>query len=89
MENEVAFTGEFQVQALAAMRPGGWYIGFSCQNCRRHFAIMDDPTNRGRIRFAGNAIFRATCPNCGAANDYDIAKLVLFEAAQGGSVSTA
>ena len=89
MDNEIAFTGEFQVEVLTSMTPGGWYIGFSCGKCRRHFAIMDDPTDSGHIRFAGSARFHADCPNCGYANDYLVADLVLFEAAQGGPVSTA
>jgi len=89
MDNEIAFTGEFQVKTLLSMRPGGWYIGYACRNCGRHFAMMDDPTNGGHVRFAGDAIFRAACPNCGAENDYSVEDIILFEAAQGGSVSTA
>jgi hypothetical protein len=51
--------------------------------------MMDDPTNGGHACLAGSVIFHATCPNCGAVNDYPVADLVLFEAAQGGAVSTA
>ncbi|ARN83603.1 hypothetical protein [Methylocystis bryophila] len=89
MDNEMAFRGTFDVNSLPGMRPGGWYIGFACRNCRRHFAIMDDPTGSGQIRFAGDAAFRAACPNCEASHDFRVAELVLFEAAQGGPVSTA
>ncbi len=89
MANEIAFSGEFDVKTMAGMRRGGWYIGSACRNCRSHSALMDDPTNGGLVRLAGDAIFHATCPNCGAVNDYPVADLVLFEAAQGGSVSTA
>ena len=89
MDNQIAFSGEFDVKTMAGMRPGGWYIGAACRNCRSHFAMMDDPTNGGHVRLAGDAVFHAACPNCGVANDYSVADLVLFEAAQGGSVSTA
>ncbi len=89
MRRVITFTGDFTVFSREALRPGGWYIGFLCRQCRQHFAIMDDPTNSGALDFAGEATFHAVCPNCGQANDYAAADLVSFESAQGGPTSTA
>lgn len=89
MRREIRFTGDFNVVTRESLRPGGWYIGFACPHCRQHFAMMDEPTNTGKLSLSGKAAFQAVCPNCGQANVYAVADLVLFEAAQGGPTSTA
>lgn len=89
MERDIKFTGDFAVVSRLSLRPGGWYIGFRCRQCRQHFAIMDEPTNSGELSLSGDAAFLATCPNCGQATHYAAAELVSFESAQGGPMSTA
>lgn len=89
MQRDIKFTGDFNLVTKESLRPGGWYIGFACRRCRQHFAIMDDPTDTGELSLSGQAAFKAVCPNCGESNDYVVADLVVFEAAQGGPTSTA
>ncbi len=88
MDREIGFNGDFPVVTLQTLRPGGWYIGFRCPTCQQHFAIMDDPTDSGALRLSGAARFHAVCPNCERAQDYGVADMVVFEAAQGGPSST-
>ncbi|QGM97341.1 hypothetical protein [Methylocystis parvus] len=89
MEQALEFTGIFEAETLPALAPGRWYVGLACRACRRHFAIFNEPTNTGGLRISGDARFEATCPNCGRAGSYPVAELVQFQAAQGGSISTA
>jgi hypothetical protein len=88
MQRAIEFKGDFDVVAKESLRPGGWYLGFACSGCGRHFAILDEPTNSGAVGLGGNAAFHVQCPNCGQANAYGVADLVIFESAQGGSIST-
>lgn len=85
----IRFDGDFVVAPKPALRPGGWYLGFRCARCGEHFALVEDPTGSGEIATAGEAVFRTVCPGCAQAHDYLAADLVVFEAAQGGPVSTA
>jgi hypothetical protein len=89
MVNNLEFTGEFEVASKQSLTPGGWYIGFACGHCRQHFAILDEPTNSGKLGLSGDAVFRAICPNCGKIDEYRVSNLILFESAQGGAISTA
>jgi hypothetical protein len=88
MQRAIEFNGDFDVAPKESLRPGGWYLGFACPGCSRHFAILDEPTNSGEVGLSGNAVFHVQCPNCGHAADYKVEDLVIFESAQGGSVST-
>ena len=89
MAGQIRFTGEFTVAPKPGLRPGGWYVGFRCDHCGEHFPLIEDPTDSGDIQTSGDAVFEAVCPGCGRAHDYRAAELVVFEAAQGGPVSTA
>jgi hypothetical protein len=89
MDREISFNGDFPVATRQTLRPGGRYIGFLCAACRQHFAIMDDPTDSGALKFSGAARFRAVCPNCQQGRDYGVADMVVFATAQGGPSSTA
>jgi len=86
---EISFSGVIRNEGRRALTPMSWYIGFPCRGCGRHFAIMDDPTDSGEIALSGDARFHAVCPNCGVGADYAASDLEPFQAAQGGSVSTA
>jgi len=88
MQRSIEFKGDFPVVAKESLRPGGWYVGFSCRACGQHFAILDEPTNTGELGLSGDATFHVECPNCGGAHDYAVPDLVIFESAQGGSIST-
>ncbi|MGD9540029.1 hypothetical protein [Methylocystis sp.] len=89
MAQGIRFAGTFDVSALQALIPGGWYIGFACKQCRQHFAILNEPTDTGALEISGPASFTVTCPNCDASGDYSASELVQFQAAQGGPSSTA
>lgn len=89
MKREIKFTGDFPSEPRQSLRPGGWYIGFLCRHCRKHFAIMEDPTDTGEVELSGDAAFKVVCPGCAKSNEYSAADLILFEAAQGGPTSTA
>ncbi|MBM3551784.1 MAG: hypothetical protein FJX45_08460 [Alphaproteobacteria bacterium] len=88
MPQAIRFDGAYEVSALPALIPGGWYIGFGCKQCRQHFAILNEPTDTGALEISGTASFSATCPNCDARGDCSATELVQFQAAQGGPSST-
>lgn len=85
----IHFTGAYDVAALPALVPGGWYIGFACKHCRQHFAILSEPTGTGALEISGAATFSVTCPNCDTRDEYSATDLRQFQAAQGGPSSTA
>lgn len=89
MKAAISFSGVFRNEGRQALTPMSWYVGFACRGCGKHFANMDDPTDSGEIALSGDARFHAVCPNCGIDADYAPSDLESFQAAQGGSVSTA
>ncbi|WP_457797455.1 hypothetical protein [Methylocystis sp. S23] len=89
MAQGIQFTGSYDAAPLSSLIPGDWYLGFACAHCRRHFAILNEPTNTGALQISGTALFRAVCPECGNSAEYLAADLVQFQAAQGGPMSTA
>jgi hypothetical protein len=89
MPQGVRFSGAYDVSTLPALIPGNWYIGLAGKKCRKHFAILNEPTGTGALDISGTASFSATCPNCDASGDYSASELVQFQAAQGGPTSTA
>jgi hypothetical protein len=89
MATGIQFTGRFAAEPLSALVPGAWYIGFACKRCREHFAILNEPTNTGRLQLSGDAVISASCPSCGVSEDYPAGELTQFQAAQGGPISTA
>ncbi|WP_363345749.1 hypothetical protein [Methylocystis echinoides] len=89
MTDGIHFTGAYQPAPLPNLIPGSWYIGFACKRCRQHFAILNALTAAGTLDLTGPASFTATCPACNHSSDYQASDLVQFQAAQGGSSSTA
>jgi hypothetical protein len=89
MATGIHFTGQFGAEPLATLVPGAWYIGFACKRCREHFGILNEPTNTGRLQLSGDAVISVSCPNCGVPEQYPAGELTQFQAAQGGSMSTA
>lgn len=89
MGPSIQLTGPFAAETLSTLVPGAWYIGFACNQCREHFAILNEPTNTGGLQISGDAEISVSCPNCGGTEKHFASELVQFQAAQGGAMSTA
>jgi DNA-directed RNA polymerase subunit RPC12/RpoP len=87
MPLNIELSGDVSVDARRQLVPGAWYLGFDCQQCDAHIAVMEDPTNSGTTTVAGSSSLSIQCPICGGRRLYKAENMRPFEATAGGTFS--
>jgi|LauGreDrversion4_2_1035121.scaffolds.fasta_scaffold1692495_1 hypothetical protein len=77
----IEFSGRFEAGARTNLVPGASYLGFGCHSCAADIAALDAPGAQDGVEISGRGSFHLQCPRCGAADDYPIAEMRLWEAA--------
>ena len=67
--------------ALRLINPDGWYIGVQSPATKKVYAILPEPTGRGRVRLGGNGTLSVTNLDTGDIEQFAASDLVVFQAA--------